>query len=166
MGLLDGITGAIFGSAEAPGPSGAFPGLGALGNEFQKYLLDRLRTPVEQTQQFRLGKASIRDSLTEASATARQRLGDRAVTGGFFDSGTVNRGLDDISRAELKASGIAIRDLILGLESQRAAQVLPFLSAGSGEHVNLGQLGLQADMFNSGQAMDFFKTVLGPQFQV
>ena len=165
-GLFGGFTDLLFG--KAGGPESQFPGSKELGSEFQKFLMDRLKTPVQDTEQFRLGRGAIRDATTDIAATARQRLGDAGVQGGFLDSGNLQlSGNLDIDRAELNAFGAAVRDLILGLEQQRVEGILPFLSGGQqaeGQQsgFELGLRGQNIDFFNeqTRQATETFSAAL------
>jgi len=153
----------FFNDSSRAGRSGAFPAswdLEGLGMDFNKFLQERLTTPVEQTKQFDLGSAAIRDQLTGLSATARQRLGDSASTGGFLDSGQVARGETDIARGEFQAMGEALTALILGLEGQRTDLVLPYLAAASGESVNIDQINAGVDTAARGQGLGFWASFL------
>jgi len=136
--------------------SGAFQNVSGIGMDFSEFLQERLNTPAEESIQFKLGSSAIRDALSAQTATARQRFGDSANTGGFVDSGAVNQGNLDISQAEFRAMGEAMTSLILGLEQQRTDLVLPFLAASSGESVNIKQLNTAA----TGQRLDFWANFL------
>jgi hypothetical protein len=147
-GLVGNISSGLFGKVD-PGRadvSGAFPGLEDLGGEFSAFLQERLATPAEETKEFTLGSAAIRDALSGSSATARQRLGDISQTGGFLDSGAATRGLIDVERAEGEALGTALTNLLLGLEDRRTQGVLPFLGAGAGEQFNVNQLNIMSSL--------------------
>ena len=138
-GALPGV-GEVFGDTPSAKPSGAFPKeqLEALGTGFGDFLLDRLNTPVTETETFDLGSQAIRDALSTQGATARQRLGDAANTGGFLDSGAVTGGLIDIERGQAQAFAQQMQQLILALEDRREQGILPFLSQGSAESTQIG----------------------------
>jgi hypothetical protein len=146
----------IFGGGD-PGTSGSFPDNRELGEAFQAFLLERLNTPPADTESFRLGSQAIRDAITTQSATARQRFGDAATTGGFLDSGALTSGLLDIDRAGSAAFASQIRDLLLALEDRRMEGVVPFLTGASGEH--LGRAGLQQRSAEAGSG--FFSEQTG-----
>jgi len=143
MGLFDPITDSLFGGTPQASPSGAFPGLGELGGEFQKFLMDRLKDPAGSSQ-FKLGSQVIRDALSTSGATARQRLGDAATTGGFLDSGVTASGLLDIERGQSQAFASSLSELLLGLEDRRDQGVLQFLSQGAGENTSIQGMNLQS----------------------
>jgi len=143
--------------------SGAFAqdDLTQLGGEYADFLRERLRTPVTETERFRLGRGAIRDSLTASSATARQRLSDAGLAGGFADSGVMNRGNMDIDRAEMQAFSSSIRDLIMGLEDRRGAGVLPYLAAGSREHTQTTGINVGSQVAVRGQNQSFANAFVG-----
>lgn len=126
-----------------------------LGDDFRTFLQDRLNTPIQDTEQFRLGRESIRTGVEEIGGTARQRLGDTAATGGFQDSGAVGSGLREIDRAEIGAFAQGIRDLILGLEEQRTEGILPFLGGAAQENLGIAQFNLA----RRGQDAQIYDTV-------
>jgi hypothetical protein len=118
--------------------------LSELGEEYNKYLLELLREPVTETQQFELGSEAIRENLARTSAGARQRLGETAIAGGYGDSGAVLDASGDIDRAELQAFAAGLRDLLMGLEERRAAQVLPYLGLGVQENLGVEGVNIEA----------------------
>lgn len=161
MGLFDSITGIFFGDAPEAKPSGAFPSdrLKKLGGSYGDFLINRLNTPAEKTMQFYLGKQAIRDALDEQGATARQRLGDTAVAGGFLDSGGVLEGMTDIERAQAQAYAGEITNLLLALEDRREQNVLPFLSQGAGEAAQLSGLNIQSGMAQDRLLSEYLQSI-------
>ena len=145
FGLFGEVGTEIFGDAPKIKPSGAFP-IGTLGTDFQEFLSDRLNTPAAESEQFELGSKAIRDALTAQSATARQRLGDTANTGGFLDSGAVLQGQADIARVESQVFASELNNLLIALEDRREQNVLPFLSQGSGESVGIQSFNANAKL--------------------
>ena len=166
LGLVGTFTDVLFGGVPGAKPSGAFPGLGTLGSEYQQFLLERLRQPASETTSFRLGSEAIREALGRSSRTARQRLGETATARGFFDSGAVLGMATDIDRAEMEAFGSSLRELVLSLEDRRTAGVLPYLSAGAGEASAISGMNIGAATARRGQDIgfvtDIFRTL--PQF--
>jgi hypothetical protein len=149
------------GGVREASPSGAFAGADELGPAFQQFLLGRLTGDVTDRREFAIGSQAIRDAISTSSATARQRLGDTAVTGGFLDAGSVRRGLTDIDRAEIGAFADSINKLILGLEQERTAGVLPFLAGASQESTGIQSLNIQGDIAARGQNLGFAQSIMG-----
>lgn len=118
---------------------GPFQNVDQIGQKFSQRLMERLGQPVEESQAFFYGSKAIRDSLSIQSATARQRLGDSAVAGGFMGSGAVQQGGLDIARGESFAFSQGIQELFLQLEDRREQDVLSFLSAASGRELTFAQ---------------------------
>jgi hypothetical protein len=163
MGLLDPITDLVFGDPPKASRSGAFPKaqLKALGTSYGDFLLDRLGTPVQDTEQFRLGSTAIRDALSMQSATARQRLGDAAITGGFADSGAVLAGMTDIERAQAQSYAQSVTELLLALEDRREQNVLPYLSEGAGESQGLQGLNITSELSRDNLQFGLLDMLLG-----
>ena len=159
MGLFDTFTEGLFGGGD-PGSSGAFP-IGDLGGAMNEYLMQKLRTPAKDSTQFALGSQAIRDGISAQTATARQRFGDRATTGGFLDSGAVTSGMMDIDRAGTASYASSIRELLLGLEDRRAVGVLPFLQGASQEHMQRAQIDQQSANASMGFINDFISYTPG-----
>jgi len=153
MGFLD----KLFGDVKEVKKSGAFQGVEEVGAGFSQEILDLLK-PVGESDTFRHGSTLIRDQLGKASATARQRLGDRGASSGFSDSGVINEGLSDIDRAEFGATSSALERLILGIEDRKFSTVLPFLSAAANENLGVGTANQNASLAKRGQNLGFFES--------
>jgi hypothetical protein len=95
------------------------------------------------------------------SATARQRLGDRAAAGGYLDSGAVGQGLSAIDRGEAAALAQQISALTMGLYDRQEMNVLPFLSQGAAEVQQVQGMNLQAALTQRGQDIGFMSTLGG-----
>ena len=147
----------LFGQRVRSGPSGAFQDVDVIGKGFSNLLQERLFTPTRRSEAFQQGSTAIRDALSAQSATARQRLGDTAQAGGFLGSGAAQQGSLDIARGESMAFSQGIQELFLQLEDRRERNVLPFLSAASGETLSVDQLNIQS----RGQDMDFAADIFG-----
>lgn len=159
MGLFDSIGDALFGDAPSIGVSGAFPNLPAVGGAYSDLLLERLQTPVTERSEFQLGSSALRDLLSQVSGEARMRAGDRALAGGYFDSGALSETLTDVDRAELQSFSSGIRDLILGLEAGRTEGVLPYLSGGAGEFYNVNAFNAQQQSSRDALLGDFISSI-------
>ena len=141
--------------------TGGFVNQEDLGESFSKFLQERLEGDVTDDPRFQQGSQAIRDALGNVSATQRQRLGDTSIAGGFRDSGVVDRGLGDIDRAEMQSFASAIRDLVMGFESERGEGVLPYLAGGAQENVNIFGLNQQRAAQARGQNMELFSSLFG-----
>ena len=155
MGLFDIIGGGSIPDIKA---SGAFGDLEEFGATLRARLLGELDDPTG-TEAFSRGSTAIREALSRQSATARQRLGDRAASGGFADSGVVNEGLSDIDRAELSATGNALSALILGIDDRAVGNALPFLFAGANEFSGAEMANLNASLQGRNQAFGLFQNL-------
>lgn len=131
-GIIGAIAEPFFGEA-GPGKSGAFPGLPWLGVDYLNFLRERLNTPTVETKAFRTGSQAIRDAIGRATGATTQGFSDRAVRGGFMDSGAFQSGLIDIERGGAQAYAQQLADLFLGLELSRDQGVLPYLAGGAQE---------------------------------
>ena len=125
-----------------------------LAEQYRSVLGERLRPVTEQPDYFRAVQG-LRDALDLQARTARQRLGDAAVTGGFADSGALIEGSLDIERASQGAFSSGLANILDALEARRTAGVLPFLSALSQEALGGAQLELQG----RGQDLQFFSSL-------
>jgi len=144
-------------AAKKPTHKGPFQNVDQIGREYSQHILERLQTPVEQSQAFFYGSKAIRDALSGQAATTRQRLGDTAAAGGYLDSGAVHQGNLDIARGESMAMSQAVNDLFMQLEDRRERDILPFLSAFAGASLEKrGQ-----DVAKRGQEFGFAGDVLG-----
>ena len=139
--------------------SGAFQKTDEIGAGFSQEILDLLG-PTGDSQAFKVGSNLIRDQLGKVSATQRQRLGDRGSSGGFSDSGAINRGLSDIDRAEFGATSTSLEKLILGIEDRKFNVVLPFLQAAANENLGVGSLNINKDLTERGQNAQFITDVM------
>lgn len=162
MGLFGNLIGDLFGG-DAPQirGSGAFPRAGEVGESFVNLILERLETPAGESAAFEAGSSAIRDQLAKLSAARKGQIGERAVAGGFLDSGQVRESMTDIDRAELEAMSSALRDLFLGLEDRRDRNVLPFLSAASGESLAAQGANQQSELASQQLAQSLFGTAVG-----
>ena len=140
---------------------GPFQNVGQIGQAFSTHMLERLRTPVEQSQAFFHGSKAIRDALTGEAAETRQRLGDTAAAGGFLDSGAVIQGDLDIARGKSIAMAQAVNDLFLQLEDRRERDVLPFLAAFSGRQVDMRGQDIEKRGQDRALAGSVFSSILG-----
>lgn len=136
------------GGASAPtaNPSGAFANIEGLGSAYSKLLLERLLQPPEETDAFRGYESALRDYLGREAGAARMRLSDTATSGGWFDSGARATGMSDISRGQLESYAGGIRDILLGLDARRTAEVLPYLSAASNESMATQGMNINASL--------------------
>lgn len=140
-GILGELTDILFGEGPSFQASGVFPGAPRVGQKFMQLLLERMKFPTEQ-RIFPVLEEALRESVGRVAGTQRQRLGEAAVAGGFFESGERLQGLETISRQEVQAFTQGMRDILLGLEGRRTEGVLPFLGGASQEALALQQLQL------------------------
>jgi hypothetical protein len=126
---------------------------GALGQQLGALLLERLRVPTRQSQEFIQGTDALRESTGQAAAGARQRASDRAIATGNIGSGAVAQELGDVNRAELEAFSSGVRDIFLALEARKTADVLPYLSGLSQEKISDQAAAVQVRAQNE-QAME------------
>jgi len=128
---------------KATSHKGPFQNVDQIGQRYSQHILDRLQTPVEQSQAFFYGSKAIRDALSVSAETTRQRLGDTAQAGGFLGSGAVQQGNIDIERGKAMAMSQSINDLFLQLEDSREQDVLTFLSGASGREMQIRQQNIE-----------------------
>lgn len=124
-----------------------------LGGLYADFLLEMMSKPVEETDEFKRGRQVIRDSTDAFGKTQRQRLGDRATTSGFLDSGAVSEGELGIARQEMEAFTKGINELYLGLSAKRGDSVLPFLQSAVQEDLQIDLANLGATMQRESNAM-------------
>ena len=141
---LGAIGNLLFGDPGKAAHSGTFAGAGELGNEFSDFLLNRLNTPIGETDAFKQGSTMLRDQLSQAFATQRQRLGDTANARGFLDSGATIDAETDLARAELGQISQGLNQLFFALENQRTQGILPFLGLGNQEHLGISGMNVQS----------------------
>ena len=159
-GFLGGIFDSVFGEVDKSEKSGGFQNLGSLGSDYSKWLMDRMNTPTTELPEWAAGKGAIQDAVSAQGATARQRLGDAGVAGGFIDSGQIGRGNTDIARGEMTAFSSALRDLFMQLETSKTAGVLPYLTRGAAENASIENANLQGSIASRGQGMSFTSDLL------
>lgn len=163
---MAGILGNIFDPLIGRGPStaetsGGFQNLEGVGSAFSSFLLRRLRKDPSKTREFGFLREALRDQVEGFGAAARQRGSDRAISGGFLDSGQFGDQLAAIDRGEIAAFSGGIRDILIDLERRRTEGVLPFLAAGAQE--SLGVQGLESSnrLAERGQNFDFASDIFG-----
>lgn len=121
------VASTIYGSKKAKDAQGASAYDSPLSREVQQALLQRIRDPTS-TSEYRMGSAEIRRNAEMVAAASRQRLGEAGVGGGFFESGTMLEGLQDIERGKISAVSTGIGDLISSISRGATAEALPYLS--------------------------------------
>ena len=102
--------------------------------------------------------------MSRAGAPSRagsvgQRVGDRAVGGGFFDSGALLEQADEIGRIEIGALQEGVTNLMNVFEQQRTADLMPFIMAAAGEFGQLEQLNVGATLTSQGQDKELFASI-------
>jgi hypothetical protein len=127
-----------------------------LGGNYADFLIQRLGQDPTESPLFSLGADLIRDTLTQQSATARQRFGDASVQGGYMDSGVVTEGLIDIQRNEDASYASELTKLLIAVEERREQNVLPFLSGASQEHLQVKGMNIQAQSNLQSSVADMF----------
>ena len=157
FGTLDDL---MFGGMDKSEKSGGFKNLGSLGSDYSEWLLERMNTPTTELPEYAAGEGAIRDAVGQQGATARQRLGDAGVSGGFMDSGQIARGNTDIARGEMTAFSGALRELFMQLETSKTAGVLPYLTRGAAENTSIENANLMGSLQSRGQSMNFMSSMV------
>lgn len=165
-GVNAGLYDTLAGGVDIPwaNASEAWQNVKGVGTAYSNLLLERLLTPPEQTKEFAGYSTALRDTLSREAGSARSRLSDAALGGGWYDSGARIAGLGDIDRAELESWAGGIRDILLGLDARRTAEVLPFLSGASGESVNIQNANIGAALGQRGQNLGVFNNAFSSFF--
>lgn len=158
------LIGNIFGGG-SPGEvqtSGFFPrGLGQkLGRQYGRFLLERLRTPVEQSQAYTMGSSLIRDALSRSAGATRERLSGTALGQGWLDSGQFTSSLLDIERASGASEIQGLTNLFLELEARRTSEILPYLQTGASEFASVERTNAQIASQTRGQNLSFMSQLL------
>lgn len=122
-------------------------------------IMDRLK-PIEQSAQFQQNANFLRGKLSTVAGEAKQRISDRAVTGGYFDSGAREGQLMTVERGQQEAFGSSLVELMNAFEAQRLSAVFPYL----GLAINQWQAGLSGNQGGAGAGLGQFLSAYGGSF--